>query len=109
MTQYTLTIMNKSFKGTIFLNYYLDAISNIIALLIVGSIYKVLGMRKTVFYMLVITLSLLAFVLILERDSGDKQKSAEPYLIFGVKICNNVFVVGLVLACFDDGTEMFFN
>ena len=36
VVKFTLIIMNKSFQGTIYLNYYLDAVSNIVAILIVG-------------------------------------------------------------------------
>ena len=69
VVQFTLIIMNKSFQGSIFTYYYLEAISNVIGILIVKQIYKNIGMRKTVVYMLSIALFLMLLVFILEEDT----------------------------------------
>ena len=82
--------MNKSFQGSIYLYYYLDVLSNVTAVFIVGTIYRFLGMRNTVVYMLSIAFTLLLIVLILEMDKSRHHSNSEPYLIFGIKICNNV-------------------
>ena len=63
-------------------------------------------------YMMTMSTILMLVVFMLEKDSSSTKRihaEIEPYLIFGVKICSNVYMNGLVLACYDDGAEMFFD
>ena len=112
MVQYTLMIMNKSFRGSIYVYYYLEALANILAIYIVGKIYRKLGMRSTVVYMLSCQMALMGITYFLEDDMTKSQRKhtiTEPIIIFAIKISNNVFLLSLSLACYNDEGEMFFD